>query len=467
MGAGGQRIRRVLAVVCVLAAWVAVCLDAGAATRRILLVGDSWPMMMWQGLWVGRAFQETLIEKGYERWEEWGLYTAFTTTTARGYAENEMTIGGCGRLDLVARELEENPTIDIAHVSLGGNDFMFGDYADILGDPTFSGGWRKAWSPAQEDQFFDAICAQIGVVLEYILDQRPDVRAALCSYDFSEVTIGGGNRVETNEAGLRLELKKLALCQAISADPLYADRCFYINASGLMQYVYGYPWPSEEPIYGPMGTAGTGGTIPAPGGYPTYDPMPGGDINYPSPEGATLDTIHLNKTGFWTLARHCIDEFYGGWLDLPKVLSVVRTTPHPIDPGQLYNPASAAQLSFEVTFTEPVSGVDELDFDVVMDGGHSGATVESMTEAKDGATYEVVVNTGTGDGTLGLAVLDNNSIVDDELNPLGGAGAGDGYFAYGAPYTIDHNFGLPLMAWPAALALLGAGALALRRRSRR
>jgi len=442
--------------------------SADAATQRILLVGDSWPMMMWIGCLPGRAFQNALTDRGYGQWEESGAFTAYTTTTARDYGENAPTASGLGRLDLVLRELNENPTIDIAHLSLGGNDFMDGDYSDILGDPTFSSGWKKSWSGAQEDLFFDAVCDQICVVIEAMLDLRPDIRLAVCSYEFSGLTTGGGSRLETNEAGLRLEAKKLALCQAISADPLYLDRCFYINASGLMQYVYGYPYPlepEEDPIYGPMGTPGTGGTIQKPGGYPTYDPFPGGDITYPCPEGTVRDIIHLNRTGFITLAGHCIDEFYGAWLDLPKVMSVVRTTPSPLNPNDLYNPTSADQVTFEVTFSEPVSGVDEVDFDVVMDGV-IGASIESVSEAKDATTYEVTVTTGTGDGTLALAILDNDSILDADLNPLGGVGTNNGYFAYGTPYDMDRSVGLALAACPMALALLLAGLGLLRRHPR-
>jgi len=45
--------------------------------------------------------------------------------------------------------------------------------------------------------------------------------------------------------------------------------------------------------------------------------------------------------------------------------------------------------------------------------------------------------------------------------------AGNGYFAYGAPYTIDRSVGVPLAVWPGVLACLAAGAWALRRGSPR
>jgi hypothetical protein len=47
------------------------------------------------------------------------------------------------------------------------------------------------------------------------------------------------------------------------------------------------------------------------------------------------------------------------------------------------------------------------------------------------------VNTGTGDGTLRLDLLDDDTIIDGAGNPLGGKGAGNGSFTSGEVYTID------------------------------
>ena len=44
--------------------------------------------------------------------------------------------------------------------------------------------------------------------------------------------------------------------------------------------------------------------------------------------------------------------------------------------------------------------------------------------------------TGVGNGALPLYLTDNNTIVDYTINPLGGAGAGNGNFA-GQAYTVD------------------------------
>lgn len=166
------------------------------------------------------------------------------------------------------------------------------------------------------------------------------------------------------------------------------------------------------------------------------------------------------------------------WLEFPKVYAIEHVTPNPVTGQPMTGPVGFQQLSFEVTFSEPVSGVDEADFAVVMGGGLASAFVESVDESKDASTWTVVVDTGSGEGTLGLEIVDNNSIQDGEGNPLGGPGTQDGYAAYGAssggwaamgsPVVIDRSVGgLPVSVWPVAFALLAAGAHATRKRRNR
>jgi hypothetical protein len=97
------------------------------------------------------------------------------------------------------------------------------------------------------------------------------------------------------------------------------------------------------------------------------------------------------------------------------------------------NPTNAASVAFSVTFSKPVTGVDGSDFSLSA-GGVTGASIGTVTGS--GTTYTVTVNTGSGDGTIRLNVLDNNSIVDAEGQPLGGINTGGGNFTYGEIYTV-------------------------------
>ena len=50
----------------------------------------------------------------------------------------------------------------------------------------------------------------------------------------------------------------------------------------------------------------------------------------------------------------------------------------------------------------------------------------------------VTASSGSGSGTLGLNLVDNDTIIDANGNKLGGAGAGNGSFT-GAVYTLDRT----------------------------
>lgn len=109
----------------------------------------------------------------------------------------------------------------------------------------------------------------------------------------------------------------------------------------------------------------------------------------------------------------------------PTVVSIVRVNP---------SPTNAASVQFTVTFSAPVTGVDPTDF-VLTSAGLVGSSVAGVSGS--GATYSVTVNAGAGAGSLRLDVVDDDSIVAGPLNPLGGAGAGNGNFTAGQSYAID------------------------------
>ncbi|MEW5829758.1 MAG: SBBP repeat-containing protein, partial [Chloroflexota bacterium] len=105
----------------------------------------------------------------------------------------------------------------------------------------------------------------------------------------------------------------------------------------------------------------------------------------------------------------------------PVVTSVLRANP---------DPTSAPSVDFTVTFSAPVTGVDNTDFAVTA-SGVTGAAVTGVSGS--GTTYTVSVDTGSGDGTIRLDVLDDDSITDATGNPLNGGYTG------GESYTVDKS----------------------------
>ena len=65
----------------------------------------------------------------------------------------------------------------------------------------------------------------------------------------------------------------------------------------------------------------------------------------------------------------------------------------------------------------------------------------NVTPAGPSATYTVTVDTGTGDGTLRLNVVDDDLIMSTDalILPLGGTGVGNGNFSAGEVYTVSKS----------------------------
>ncbi len=97
------------------------------------------------------------------------------------------------------------------------------------------------------------------------------------------------------------------------------------------------------------------------------------------------------------------------------------------------SPTDAAIVDFRVVFSEPVTGVDIDDFTL-----YSPELSDTFISAIRGSgnTYFVTVTTGSGDGTIRLDLVDDDSIINIDNEPLGGAGAGNGNFSWGEEYQV-------------------------------
>jgi len=124
------------------------------------------------------------------------------------------------------------------------------------------------------------------------------------------------------------------------------------------------------------------------------------------------------------------------------VYSIVRANP---------NPTNASSVNFTVTFSAVVTGVDVSDFKLTTTTGVTDATVTGVTPVS-GTTYTVTVNTGSGNGTIRLDVVDDDTIKDGSNNPLGGAGMGNGNYTGGETYMIFKGFN-PIAKWTSSFDL--------------
>jgi hypothetical protein len=170
-------------------------------------------------------------------------------------------------------------------------------------------------------------------------------------------------------------------------------------------------------------------------GAGAFSPVAAGGCAGPLAHGTTSCTDALSSNGSYS---YRVVASLASWTALSAEAGpvTVETTPpavQAIDRADA-TPTNAASVSWVVAFSKPVTGVDATDFELVRTGGLAGGSITSVTGG--GATRTVTASSGSGSGTLGLDLVDDDTVRDAVGNPLGGPGAGNGNRT-GQVYTID------------------------------
>jgi hypothetical protein len=143
---------------------------------------------------------------------------------------------------------------------------------------------------------------------------------------------------------------------------------------------------------------------------------------------SSLGTIRDLATNLLSASLPVVGQTYTFDTTVPTMTSIDRFSPS--------NPANASSVTWQVVFSENVSGVDAGDFAVAATGLGGTPAVTGVLGGPQ--TYTVTASTGSGNGTLGLNLVDDDSIADGPGSPLGGAGAGNGSFT-GQVFTLDRT----------------------------
>jgi len=148
--------------------------------------------------------------------------------------------------------------------------------------------------------------------------------------------------------------------------------------------------------------------------------------------------VVAGHTYYWQVRLRDADTYAnnGTWWSFkvatsyPVVKSILRFIP------SSSATTAVASVAFAVTFDSSVTGVDVSDFTLTA-VEVTGASVTGI--GGSGTTYTVLVNTGTGSGTIRLNVVDDDTIKDSLNRPLGGTGVANGNFNLGELYTFDRT----------------------------
>ena len=159
--------------------------------------------------------------------------------------------------------------------------------------------------------------------------------------------------------------------------------------------------------------------------------------------GSGSGTLGLNLVDDDSIEDDAANKLNGGFTG--EVYTIDRNAPTVSSINRAdANPTSAASVSWTVTFSESVTGVDAADFALANSGLGGTPAITNVTGS--GATRTVTASTGTGSGTLGLNLVDDDSIADGVGNKLGGTGNGNGNFT-GQVYTVDRGAPPPVFAF--------------------
>jgi len=245
-------------------------LGSPRATPRILVLGDSWAQLVWNQ----RDIRNALERRGLGDFVEVGEETAIGGTTAADWAAPQ-------NLPRITRALQEHPSVDIVHLSIGGNDFLQGGLALVT-----EAGRRELTARIVED---------IEKIVDHIHGIRPQTRVLLVGYDFASAAMGPAPIPLQNSAITEFGRARLALARR-------KPGLDYAHNLGLMQATFGIK-PDVTP-----------GALSLPGGPPDYEPFPGGDPTRASPRAEFRDPAHLSEAGYRVLVERAADLFYVPWL---------------------------------------------------------------------------------------------------------------------------------------------------------
>lgn len=273
---------------------------AEASQPKVLLVGDSWGFFM--------NFEQTLnkVLKKYG-------HSNYTYVTSGVIVEN-----GADTYDflLPAKQNEirnlinQNPSIEMVHLSIGGNDFL--------------GDWKVSNTQGQTDTLEDEVFVRLDSIIRFLKTCKPGIRILWSGYTYpnfeepieSPGLFSGSSHPfygtwEGMEFPTFLQINTILndVSARMEAYALADPQVDFINAVGILQYTTGQTSPiccniQPQTTYAPF-------TVP----------LPMGDPNYPSPKstmrdylGLAKDCYHLSPQGYLDFVGYHAQKFYQKFL---------------------------------------------------------------------------------------------------------------------------------------------------------
>lgn len=265
--------------------------------NKILLVGDSWAFFMN----ADQTINKVMKDWGHSNYK----YYTDLVLSENGAETDDFLLPT--KKQKIQEKLNEFPSINVVHLSIGGNDVL--------------GSWNVNFTAQQTDSLQDAVFQRLDSVITFIKSARPGIQILWSGYtypNFGEVIGSMPSFLQSSHPfyGTWQGMGFPTFIQLNTVQNQFTDLInnFYaadsqvtvIPATGLMQYAFGQAVP--------LGVA--------PGGsYAAFTvPMPYGKPDYPSPKetmrdyGVTKDCFHLSVAGYYELVSQHTRKFYHKFL---------------------------------------------------------------------------------------------------------------------------------------------------------
>ena len=262
-------------------------------TNRILLVGDSWAAFQ---------FADQTINNGLKNIGHSDKRFVSSIQIAENGADTWDFVEG-PKQDAIQDLIDDNPDIDVVHLSIGGND--------VLGD------WHISFTQHQTDSLTQEVEGRLHTIIDFLQATRSGMRVFWPGYTYPnfEEVINDIDPFQTNHPfystwddmgqpnflmiNTILNDMSDSVAVAAAADPALD----FVPAQGILQHHYG----QDEAL----------GVAPG-GTYAAFEaPLPLGYPDYPSPSesmrlyaGIFTDCFHLSQDGYLKMFVYQAQKFY-------------------------------------------------------------------------------------------------------------------------------------------------------------
>lgn len=263
--------------------------QCNADEQKMLVLGDSWAFFSW----TNNSYNENLDRFGFS---DKKAYSTSSLSVSGTRANNFFTPA---RIQELTNALNDNPSIEFIHFSLGGNDIL--------------GTYHVSNTAAQNNQDYFTLMTDMKAGIDIVHNINPTLKILLSGYDYPNFEETIQNFIVPSQHPFYNKWMNMGQPTASQLNSALIDvtnrfidsaavweNVEFVSNLGLMQNTYG----QNTPLTVAPGGTYAAGSLTVPNGLPNY-PSPTTALNF----GGT-DSFHLNNSSFELFIKRHFQEYY-------------------------------------------------------------------------------------------------------------------------------------------------------------